>query len=276
VEVFQKVFETLEDRGMKSTLNITDNQAVKPMKAFLARKDCKWQFVEPSNHHVNVAERAIQTFTNHFISGLCATNKNWPFQLWDQLTHQATSKLNLLRTSRIDPTKLAYEQTHGAKYNWNTHHMTPPGTRAIMYEAPASRASWGPRDTDAWCCGPELYHYWNCKFYVPETRSYRTSGSFDLFLQHCLLPEFTLKQHANEVHGELIDAIQKLEAPAKKLILTKLATALQSLSAANDPQPIQRVAVPETTEDEPSIQRVNPSPIITMSTNPTAPRTLKA
>jgi hypothetical protein len=50
VEAFQKVFETLEDRGMKPTLNITDNQAVKPIKAFLARKDYKWQFVEPSNH----------------------------------------------------------------------------------------------------------------------------------------------------------------------------------------------------------------------------------
>jgi len=57
VEAFQKVFETLEDRGMKPTLNITDNQAVKPIKAFLVRKDCKWRFVEPSNHRVNVQRR---------------------------------------------------------------------------------------------------------------------------------------------------------------------------------------------------------------------------
>ena len=32
VEAFQKVFETLEDCGMKPTLNITNNQAVKPIK----------------------------------------------------------------------------------------------------------------------------------------------------------------------------------------------------------------------------------------------------
>ena len=32
-----------------------------------------------------------------------------------------------------------------------------------------------------WYCGPELDNYQNCKFYVPETCSYRTSGSFDLF-----------------------------------------------------------------------------------------------
>ena len=84
---------------------------------------------------------------------------------------------------------------------------------------------------------------------MPETRSYRTSGSFDLFPQHCLLPKITPKQHANEVHDELMDAIQKLEAPAKKLILTKLVAALQSLAAANVPQPIQRVAEPETEEE---------------------------
>ena len=42
VEASQRVFETLEDRGMKPTLKITNNQAVKPIKAFLARKDCKW------------------------------------------------------------------------------------------------------------------------------------------------------------------------------------------------------------------------------------------
>ena len=59
MEASQKVFETLDERGMKPTLNITDNQAVKPIKEFLARKDCKWQFVEPSNHQVNAAERAI-------------------------------------------------------------------------------------------------------------------------------------------------------------------------------------------------------------------------
>ena len=34
VEAFQKVFQTLEERGMKPTLNITDNQAVKPINRY--------------------------------------------------------------------------------------------------------------------------------------------------------------------------------------------------------------------------------------------------
>ena len=38
VEAFQEVFETLEDRGMKPTLDITNNQAVNPIKAFLRQE----------------------------------------------------------------------------------------------------------------------------------------------------------------------------------------------------------------------------------------------
>ena len=39
---------------------------------------------------------------------------------------------------------------HGHKYNWNAHPLAPPGTKAIVYESPQCRASWGPRGLDAW------------------------------------------------------------------------------------------------------------------------------
>jgi len=52
VEAFQRVFETLEDHGLKPTLNMTNDQAVKPIKAVLTRNDCKWKIcgtIQPSN-----------------------------------------------------------------------------------------------------------------------------------------------------------------------------------------------------------------------------------
>ena len=131
-----------QDISLSSKSDLDCFQAPFASNYITLKKDCKWQFVQPSNHRVNAAERVIQTFKNHFISGLYATDKNWPLQLWNQLTHQATITLNLLRTSRIYPTKSAYEQIHGAKYDWNKHPMAPPCTRAIVYEAPDRRASW--------------------------------------------------------------------------------------------------------------------------------------
>ena len=70
MEAFQEVFHQLKDKGHKPNFNVTDNQATKPIKSFLKTEQYDWQFVEPTNHLFNAAERAIQTFKNHFISGL--------------------------------------------------------------------------------------------------------------------------------------------------------------------------------------------------------------
>ena len=88
MEAFQEVFQQLKDKGHKSTFNVNDNQATKLIKAFLKKEQCDWQFVEPTNHRVNSAERAIQTFRNHFISSLCSTYIEWPFQLWNTMSEQ--------------------------------------------------------------------------------------------------------------------------------------------------------------------------------------------
>ena len=55
IQAFQRIFATLVVKGHKSLLNITDNQATKPLKKFLTEKTCKWHFVEPNNHQVNTA-----------------------------------------------------------------------------------------------------------------------------------------------------------------------------------------------------------------------------
>jgi hypothetical protein len=52
--------------------------------------------VEPHNHQVNVAERAIQTFKDHFISALATADSEFPLQLWDKLTSQVKTTLNLM------------------------------------------------------------------------------------------------------------------------------------------------------------------------------------
>ena len=119
MHAFDKIFSGLEQKGFKPTFNVSDNQAAKRIKAYLTNERTRWQFVEPHNHRVNAAERAIQTFKSHFISGLCSIDPEWPIQLWDRLTEQAIITLNLLRTSRIDPTKSAYHQYYGHKYDWN-------------------------------------------------------------------------------------------------------------------------------------------------------------
>ncbi len=56
---YKTQFEELPGKGFTPKLNVMDNQAMKHIKKFLTENECKLQLVEPHNHHVNAAERAI-------------------------------------------------------------------------------------------------------------------------------------------------------------------------------------------------------------------------
>jgi hypothetical protein len=59
---YKKNFEYLKEKGYKPKLNIMDNQAAKVIEAYLTPQQVGLQLVEPHNHHINAAKRAIQTF----------------------------------------------------------------------------------------------------------------------------------------------------------------------------------------------------------------------
>ena len=115
-----------------------DNQCTKQIKKFLTNKDCELMLVEPHNHRVNVAKRAIQTFKDHFFSALATTDSEFPLQLWDILTLQVETTLILMRASCINPNISAYEAIWGP-YDWNRFPLAPPGCKAVIFESPAAR-----------------------------------------------------------------------------------------------------------------------------------------
>jgi hypothetical protein len=184
---FQQQFKLLESQGHKIKLNVIDNQASRVIKKYLTKQQCNNLLVEPNNHRVNVSEHAIQTFKAHFISALATTDRDFPLQLWDCLNSQVEATLNMLRPSQINPTMSAYKAIHGP-YDWNRVPLAPPGCKAFIYEAPELHGLWASHGTDAWYIGPSLDHYRCNHFFVPETRTYRVSGSAELFPQHCQVP----------------------------------------------------------------------------------------
>jgi hypothetical protein len=113
LRAYSVLYTELTQHGLKPQLNIMDNEASKAIKAAVQKTGAKYQLVEPHNHRVNAAERAIRTFKNHFIAGLCSVDPRFPITLWDKLLPQAVLTLNLLRTSRINPKLSAHAQLHG-------------------------------------------------------------------------------------------------------------------------------------------------------------------
>jgi hypothetical protein len=75
-------YQTLHDRlvaaGLKPRLQKLDNEASRRLKQFLDNDDIEFQLVPPHSHRRNADERAIRTFENHFIAGLCSPDKLFP------------------------------------------------------------------------------------------------------------------------------------------------------------------------------------------------------
>ena len=129
VAAYKDIYESLTEKGFKPVLNVTDNECTRAVQNYITSQNVDCQLMEHDNHRVTATERAIQTFKNHFIPRLCSTDRDWPMQLWHTMTEQALITLNLLRTSRIDPTKSAYHQVMGHKYDWNAHPLQ--GTKEV-------------------------------------------------------------------------------------------------------------------------------------------------
>ena len=82
-------------------------------------------------------QRPLHQWVMHHICG-------FPCPTMGPTSPQAQDTLNLMRQSRVDPTKSAYEVLEGP-YDWNKYPLAPPGCKAIIHEAAESRASWAPR-----------------------------------------------------------------------------------------------------------------------------------
>ena len=77
VAAFKENIEYLEERGFKPEFNVIDNVASKAIQAYLKAAKVGLRLVEPNDHRANAAERAIQTWKNHFISGLSIGDKDF-------------------------------------------------------------------------------------------------------------------------------------------------------------------------------------------------------
>ncbi len=144
-------------------------------------KNCTIQLVPPDNHRRNLAERAIQTFKNHFKAILAGVDDSFPMRLWGKLLPQTVLMLNLLRQSNVAPTVSAYQYVHG-NFDYNKMPLAPMGCVVQLYENNNRRGTWADNSTDGWYLRTSNEHYRCHIIYVKKTRSKRTSDT--VFFKH--------------------------------------------------------------------------------------------
>jgi hypothetical protein len=187
IAAYQRNITFLESRGFKPLLQRLNNEATSALQEFLSGSDIDFQLTPPHVHHRNAAERAIRTFKNHFIAGLCSMNPNFPFNLWDKLIPQCLITLNLLRRSRITPQLSSQSQINGA-FHFNRTPLAPPGTKVIIHEKPSTRGTWAPHAVEGWYIGPAQRHYRCYRVWAWVINSERISDTLTWFPTTIIMP----------------------------------------------------------------------------------------
>ena len=83
VEVYNTIYKKLTLAGLKPVVQICNNECPESFEKFLKQQDISLQLVPPYDHRTNPAEKAIDTFKSHFLSGLASLPPTFPLHLWD-------------------------------------------------------------------------------------------------------------------------------------------------------------------------------------------------
>jgi hypothetical protein len=212
VRAFDFLVQSLILRGLKPRLQRLYNEASLALRNYLTQQGITYQLAPSHIHQRNNAERAIQTFKNHVIAGLCSVDPNFPLKLWDKLLPQATITLNLLRKSRIDLRMSAYAQLNG-NFDFNRTPLSPPGTRIIAHDKPDQRSSWDPHGLDGYYLGPALDHYRCYQVHITKTKGTNIVDTVEFFPAKLAMPRTSSKDLASIAALELSNVLQN-PAPA--------------------------------------------------------------
>ena len=280
---YEKVLRLLQRRGLRPKLHRLDNEASQLLKDFMTDEDVDYQLTPAGLHRRNWAERAIQTFKNHFIAGLCSTHPDFPLNLWDQLLPQATLTLNLLRPSRVNPKLSAYAQIHGP-FNFEKTPLAPPGIKVLAHEQAEGRESFAVHSYRGYYLGPCLNHYRCYRVYCPATNSSRIANTVDWFPHNLKMPTATSTDILIATAKDLTSALRQTEHnPLVPPPDTHTRKALQTLTdifsnkispSQNTDVPLPRVRFAESTKlpSQPANANLPRVPNITPQAPATLPR----
>jgi hypothetical protein len=91
-----RVFAQMQCCGLIPKHQILNNQASAEYKAPIKASGMTYELVPPEEHRCNMAEKAIQTFKDHFVGVLSGCAPSMPIHLWCQLLPQVERQLLLL------------------------------------------------------------------------------------------------------------------------------------------------------------------------------------
>jgi hypothetical protein len=75
----------MQKAGIVLKHQVLDNQVSAAYKQAIGNSDMTYEVVPPDDRQCNMAEKAIQTFKDHFVGVLSGCAPTFPMHLWCQL-----------------------------------------------------------------------------------------------------------------------------------------------------------------------------------------------
>jgi hypothetical protein len=175
--------------GLTPRRQVLDNEASAAYKQSILESGLTYQLVPPDDHRRNVAEKAIQTWKDHFIAVLSGTADKFPLHLWCQLIPHMERQLNLLRQSNANPKISAYAHLYGP-HDYNALPFVPLGMEALVHDKPNRRKTYAQHCSKGWVIGTSTEHYRCWKIWSIATRTTRIAAT--VFFKHKYLTNPTV------------------------------------------------------------------------------------
>ena len=92
---YDKLYNRLTKAGVVPVVQRIDVSTI--LMESIKEKGLKCQLARPHDHQLNPAERAVQTWKNHFTSNLHGCDRYFPVYKWCEIMYQCEMALNMLR-----------------------------------------------------------------------------------------------------------------------------------------------------------------------------------
>jgi hypothetical protein len=212
-QAWQALHTRLQSNGYAPDLHILNNECSDELKKAFQKNNVDFQRLPPYSHRRNTAERAIQTWKNHFSTGLALCDPKFPLTKWDLLMPQADITLNLLCSSRRQPKLSAYACLNGA-FDFNRSPLAPPGTRVVVHVTPDKRHNMAPHGVDGWYVGPSPEHYRCHKCYIPSTFGIRDALTVDWFPHSVPFPKVGTDEYLRQTSFSALMTLASSTSPS--------------------------------------------------------------
>jgi hypothetical protein len=237
ITAYQRMVDRMAISGLGLKHHRLDNECSEKFKQCIRKNGMTHELVRPDNHRRNIAERAIQTFENHFVSILSGVDNRFPLSLWCHLVKPTKLIVNLLQQSNVTPKVLAYAHVHG-QHDYMKRPFAPLGCAVKAHIKPKNRRTWDTHAETGFNIGTAMEHHRCFHVYIVKTRATRVSDRVFFKHQYITNPQITpetlvIKAAAELTNvlkgtvsrdGKTAEALQKVSSLFTKIAAAKAAT----------------------------------------------------